>query len=61
MRHRYSHLYKKRYVVTLSLFRRLGLVDRVVEGVEAAGFKCAIYDKELVYVTFNTKEVAGVG
>jgi hypothetical protein len=35
--------------VTLSLFRRLGLVDRVVEGVEAAGFKCAIYDKELVY------------
>ncbi len=31
-------------------FRRLGLVDRVVEGVEAAGFKCTIYDKELVYV-----------
>jgi hypothetical protein len=46
----------------LFLFRRLGLVDRVLEGVEAAGFKCAIYDKELVYVyTQYTREVAGVG
>ena len=29
------------------LFRRLGLVDRVVEGVEAAGLKCTVYDQEI--------------
>ena len=29
------------------LFRRLGLVDRVVEGVEGAGLKCTVYDQEI--------------
>ncbi|XP_023323161.1 uncharacterized protein LOC111697370 [Eurytemora carolleeae] len=32
-------------VVTDPGLRKLGLVDRVVEGVESAGLKCSVYDK----------------
>ena len=30
--------------------RKLGLVDRVVEGVESEGLKCSVFDKEHVYL-----------
>ena len=31
----------------MDFFRKLGLVDKVVEGIESAGLKCAVYDQEI--------------